>query len=141
MYVIGGPVAQTHISEELLTAMSIGTWSMRNVSMLLFCQCLDGNFPDLNNQLIMKIIDYRRTNKLGVQQSPQLKISHRHCLQGFVREMMTFVYNETVFGKNCFYFLVLPAVPSLSPLVANCWISSHLDYKILAIKSLKTTEK
>lgn len=67
----------------------------------------------------MKIIDYRRTNKSGMQQGPQLKISHRHCLQGFDREMMTFVYNETVLGKNCFYLLVLPTVPSLSPLEAN----------------------
>lgn len=78
--------------------MSIGTCVHEegfHASVLSFSkvQCLDGNFPDLNNHLIMKIIDYRRTNKLGMQQSPQLKISHRHRLQGFVRVMMTFVYN------------------------------------------------
>lgn len=44
--------------------------------------CLDGKFPDLNNQLIMKIINYKRTNKWGMKLSLQLKISHRHCLQG-----------------------------------------------------------
>lgn len=109
-----------HISELLLTVMSRGTCVNEesfHASVLSFSKvrCLDGNFPDLNNQLIMKIINYRRTTKWGMQQ----KISHRHCLQGFVREMMTFVSNETVLGKNCFYFRVLPAVPSLSPLEAN----------------------
>lgn len=48
--------------------------------------------------------------------------------------MMTFVYNEIVLGKNCFYFLVAPAFPSLSPLVANCCIFTRTQI-------LKMTEK